>query len=176
MVRKQPTMKQVIRELRAIARQHGFEVRTYTYDRLKSDNYLRPFSPRSPSGYFKQRDKRIVVQRYRNTFLKSVMYVLAHEIRHLLHVVEGKYPRYYSAYWEYEILKHHIMLKIPEKLDVNCFLQGIRAERDCNAWATKFLAERGYTYHAQKLYPPSMVMGYDLYFGYMNRSKLKPFR
>ncbi len=164
-------MKQVVRELRSMAREHGFEVRVYTYDKLEDDSYLRSFSPRYPSGDFEQYKNRIVIRKYRNTFYHSTMCVLAHEISHLLHVVNGKFPRYYSKYWEYEVSKYYITYKVPDKLDISPFLQGVRAERDCDEWAKEFLAERGYEYKKPRLYPATSVMGYQLYSSYMRRFK-----
>jgi hypothetical protein len=164
-------MKVVMRELRSMAKKHGYEVRIYIYEALKDDSYLRFFSPRAPSGDFKQREKRIVIRRYRNTFLKSIMWVMAHEIGHLIHVVDGKFPRYYSKYWDSAVTKFYDGSPIPRKLDTSCFLQGVRAERDCDRWATKFLAERGYIYKPQRLYPATSVMGYALYSKYMERNR-----
>jgi hypothetical protein len=163
-------VKQVIRELRAIAREHGYEVRYYTYLGSKSD--LHYFTPQFPLGEFDRRNKRILVRKYRNTFKHAVMCVLAHEIAHLLHVVNGQYPRYYSDYWILKIMEFQRNNKVDE-LDIHCFLQGIRAERNCDEWAQKFLAERGHKYSAKmaREYPRSLVMGYDPYRWWMERNK-----
>lgn len=162
-------MKQVMRELKAIAKKHGYKVRIYTYTALKDDTYIRFFSPRFPSGDFEQFKKSIVIRKYKNTFLKSVIKVLAHEIGHLMHTVEGKYLRYYSSYWDHEVSKYYSTHKIPDKLNISCFLQGVRAERDCDKWASRFLVERGYAYDQTRLYPARSVMGYELYTKYMRR-------
>ena len=170
-----PSVRCVIRELRSMARQHGYEVRYYTYSGLKDRSYNRNFSPWFPSGEFDQRKKRIVIRKYKNTFCHQVMCVLAHEISHMLHVVEGKYSKYYSDYWATNIIEHH-RGKRPDKLDVSCFLQGVRAERDCDKWAQEFLLKRGYRYSPRmaREYPISMVMGHDLYSWFMGRNNVEP--
>lgn len=166
------TMKQMMRELKAIAKQHGFTARIYTHNALGKDSgYTRNFSHLGPSGNFDELNKRIIVRKYRNTFMIGVLFVLAHEIGHLLHHIEGKYPRYYSEYWRKEIGTFYKTHQIPEKLDVSCFLQGIRAERDCDKWARKFLKDRGFTWNAfTDLYPVDNVMGHSLYQLYIRRN------
>lgn len=170
-MKNRPSVKQAICELRSMARQHGYEVRYYTYSGLKDKSYSRNFTPQFPSGEFDKRKKRIVIRKYKNTFQHLVMCVLAHEISHMLHVVEGKYSKYYSDYWAANIVEHH-RGKRTNQLDVSCFLQGVRAERDCDKWAQEFLHKRGYQYSSKmaREYPASMVMGHDLYSWFIKRN------
>lgn len=169
---KKSSVKQVIKELRSIAKKHGYEIRYYTYPSLKKKSCVRTFTPWFPSGEFDSRKKRIVIRKYKNTFSHLVMCVMAHEICHLMHTVNGKYSKYYSDYWAANIVEHYRGKKI-KQLDVSCFLQGVRAERDCDKWAQEFLSKRGHKYNEKmnRQYPVSMVMGYDLYSSFMNRNK-----
>lgn len=177
-----PSVKQVTRELRALARLFGYEVRYYTYSALKDKSYHRGFTPQFPSGEFDRFKKRILIRKYRNTLKHSVMCVLAHEISHMLHVVKGKYPKYYSDYWAGKILELHRNSNTDlSDLDISCFKQGVRAERDCDRWAQEFLGKRGHRYNSKmrRLYPESMVMGYSLYISYLvglEIERLKPIR
>jgi hypothetical protein len=170
-VKSRPSIKQVVHELRAMANKHGYKVRYYTYSSLKDKSYIRNFSPQFPSGEFDERKKRILIRKYRNTFKHSIMCVLAHEIRHMLHVVEGKYSKYYSDYWAANVIEHYRGKQV-DKLDISCFLQGIKAERDCDKWAQEFLFNRGYAYSPRMIrkYPISMVVGYDLYSSFIKRN------
>jgi hypothetical protein len=121
-----PSVRRVVRELRSMARQHGYEVRYYTYSGLKDKSYIRNFSPQFPSGEFDKRKKRITIRKYKNTFQHLVMCVLAHEISHMLHVVEGKYSKYYSDYWVNKILEHHRNNNSDlSDLDLSCYKQGV---------------------------------------------------
>jgi len=164
------SVKQVVMALRVIAKLHGYEVRYYTYSALKSSTNNRGFTSQFPLGEFDARKKRIIIRKYRNTFKHSVMCVLAHEISHVLHVANGKYPKYYSEYWAFQVLSFFRGNNINyNKLDVSCFKQGVAAERDCDEWAKEYLGKHGYKYSPKmlRLYPESMVMGYDLYRAYL---------
>ena len=176
------SVKQVIKELRSLARKHGYEVRYYTYSALKDKSYHRGFTPQFPAGEFDRRKKRILIRKYRNTLKHSVMCVLAHEISHMLHLIQGKYPKYYSDYWVNKILEHHRNNNSDlSDLDITCYKQGVKAERDCDRWAQEFLAARGHQYNSKmkRLYPESMVMGYPLYVSYLiglEIERLRPIR
>jgi len=167
-----PSVQKVIKELKAIAKHHGYEVRCYTYSRLKDKTYIRNFTPWFPSGEFDRHKKRIIIRKYKNTFAHAVMCVMAHEIRHLLHDVAGRYPKYYSNKHYLDIIKYMRGEPI-ENFDESCFLQGIEAEKDCDRWAKHFLYKKGYQYGKQmnKPYPISNVMGYDLYSWFIRQGK-----
>jgi len=164
-------MKQMMRELKAIAKQHGCKVRIYTYDALKKDSgYLRSFSHTHSGGEYDAEKKCLRIRKYRNTFMLVVLHTLAHEVRHMLHDAKDIYPKYYSKYWQDKLIEFNKNGKTSGELDISCFLQGVRAERDCNKWADKFLSDRGYnSKQFGKKYPADSVLGANMYYSYMNR-------
>lgn len=83
---------------------------------------------------------------------------LAHETRHLLHMVSNKYSSYYSYALGFE--------------DKPKILVGLNAERDCDKWAVKYVEKHKLYLNIPKKrrrkflsvkYPIDGVFGYDQY-------------
>ena len=100
------------------------------------------------NGEFSLEDKTLIIspKLKKTTFLFS----LAHEIRHALHVEQQLYTQYYL-----------FSSGQSERFNAGLF---IRAERDCDKWASKFLEGVGIEYVKESLYEMGDVSGgHDYY-------------
>lgn len=67
---------------------------------------------------------------------RDILYTLAHEVRHAMHLAQGYFPHYYKP-----ISKRKLNLGV-----------AVRAERDCDKWANKWLKSKNLR-PIKELYP-----------------------
>jgi len=82
--------------------------------------------------------------------ISDIAFILAHELRHTQHIINGMYKSYYTREDNY----HH-----PEIVAV-----GVRAEKDCDKYARKRLREANvYSTLMNRTYSRHKVAGYVVY-------------
>src|SRR5690554_1533697 len=117
------------KELHKIARSYGFKV-VYGRSNLMEG-----------SGYFDQHAKIIKVYIGKHKFFsrRLALHTLAHEVRHLIHQQEGLYRDYYRPEHQYAITTVYKRGRVPKWYNPPNIGVAVRAERDCDSWAFKFL-------------------------------------
>lgn len=132
-----------------MARAIGYEVRIYYRPRAGKQSGLRSSNFAAIRGTCEQFPKRkIVVSCYGRQARRNLLFVLAHEVRHALHVRDGIFADYYRPYSEDAAavaFAYSLNDKrgLPKNFKLPNLSVAIRAERDCDKWAAKFLRERG---------------------------------
>ena len=155
----------IVRELEQVALEHGFGV-SYVFG--KEDNV---------SGHYDQLNGEIEVLIGARAPIKGILFVLAHEVRHIIQHHNGLYKDYYRSEHGDCLNEFHAKDTLPKGYIPPNPAVGIRAEYDCHNWAINFLRERGVSYERPK-YHIRDVMGYPAWIRYMSirreRSKRAP--
>lgn len=141
---ERPRYLELLRELRAIAHEMGFQVfirsRPVIMNRYgcEGPNFgeIRGFASMRP-------DKRLVVTRFGRVARRKLLAYLAHETRHAQHVALGLYPGYYEPNVNAQNFLEGKELSLPYGFVLPDLDVALAAERDCDAWSETFLRERG---------------------------------
>ena len=141
------------------------------------DTQFNIHSGKTAAGLFHQNQKIIEISFGITAPNELILFVTAHEIRHMQHYQLGLYKDYYREEHEDQIghFNNTDDLRagyLPPKPCV-----AIRAESDCNKWAVRFMKDRGFHYDPAG-YAICDVMGYGAFIRYQTikreRSKAAP--
>lgn len=114
-------------------------------------------------GYHDMYKKKIVVTLHGRPARRKVLHVLAHELRHALHVKEGLYKNYYNP----KVGRCIDLLLKGVKIDAKMIVRpsnlvALMAERDCDKFADKWLADRNIKAMNLSPYPNYMTIAYQI--------------
>lgn len=145
---------EVKRELQKIVTDHG-----HTYRIRRGKLHFHDGPNWGIEGGFYEYERKIKVKSTGKNGRAQILFVLAHEVRHMLHVKQNLYKSYYG-------LNHHLMHLAIKGQKVqwrwpNCGV-AIRAERDCDRWALEFLAARGIVPHQKTQYRFESTSAYKM--------------
>lgn len=119
-------------------------------------------------GLFSSHDKKIIMMVDNSLqvgLIEPILFVMAHEVRHLQHYKSGIFKDYYREEHETSLDLFSETGNLPIGYVPPMPWVGIRAESDCNRWAVSFMKERGFHYEP-KNYAICDVMGYDAFLHY----------
>jgi hypothetical protein len=150
---KRDILQKALEDLVVMAMKSGFDVD------------FRDIPENTVVGLFHQKDKRITVDIGPKAGLEDILFITAHEVRHMQHYQEGIYRDYYRDEHEDSIDWFNKTDKLPISYVPPNPCVGIRAEADCNKWAKAFMKSRGITYEPEK-YKIRNVMGYAAWIRY----------
>lgn len=143
----------IVRELEKEALDYGFEV-SYVFG--KDDNV---------SGHYDYHNSEIEVCIGVRAPIKRILFILAHEVRHIIQHHNGLYKDYYRDEHGDCLNEFHAKDALPIGYIPPNPAISIRAEYDCHNWAINFLRERGINYERPK-YRIRDVMGYAAWIRY----------
>jgi hypothetical protein len=116
-------------------------------------------------GSFGQRSKKIEVNIGPSAPTEDILFVTAHEVRHMQHYKLGIYKDYYREDHEHNLNRFSKTDILPIGYVPPKPCVAIRAESDCNKWAKAFMKQRGFDYEPTK-YRIRNVMGYAAWIRY----------
>lgn len=165
---------QLLKDLRQIAGFCGFTIqlrkREVIYKRYETNipNFGEIY------GYCDSVKRKLTIVYFGKTGRAKILWVMAHEVRHAIHVNTGIYKDYYD-------LRHR---EARYKLDSDGVLPigykppdlsvAVRAERDCDQWAFKYLSDKEIEFRPKNRakYDKNKTYVYHLWSAY-NMSKTK---
>jgi len=133
-------------ELESIAHDLGYTYKIVRRPRLR----LHPELSRFVTGSHCEWSRELRVFVYGKMSYATILFTLAHEVRHAIHVREGLFKSNYG------LNKRLMKLAMRGRKDQWRWPNlgvAIRAENDCDRWANKFLTDRGEEWQKTNPYP-----------------------
>lgn len=156
-------MRKIMRELREIAQSAGFVINVHY--RPVNWNWCGSGSPAfGTSGQCISKEKKLIVTSRGRSARRDLLFVMAHEVRHALHIKEGLFADYYR---DQDFEKFHEYVRgraerpnapLPDR-DI-----AWAAEKDCDAWALEFLRSRGIEGRLRHEYPFDSTLASQIHF------------
>jgi hypothetical protein len=159
---------QLLKDLRQIAGYCGFTVQI----RKREVIYKRHGEERpnfgEMYGYCDPVKRKLTVVYFGNTGRAKILWVLAHEVRHAIHVSTNMFKDYYDIRHREAINTLNKTGLLPEGYRPPDLGIAVRAERDCDNWAFKFLKEKDIEFRPKNRgkYDKNQTYVYHLWFTY----------